>query len=74
MKIEKSEATVTQSCTAEITIADIRKAFKIPEDAAIDFVSGNQILHLEGDEIFAVEWTEVKAKVARKPRAKKAVE
>ncbi len=72
MKIEKSEATVTRSCTANITIDDIRASFKLPSDAAIDFVSGNQVLRLEGDEVLAVGWEETTVQKPRKAREKKA--
>lgn len=64
MKIEKGNATVP--CTAQISRADIITKFKLPEDAVLALVDGNQIHGIDDCVIISAEYNET-----RKPRAKR---
>lgn len=65
MKIEKGNAQIPVN--AQISRADIIAKFKLPEDAVLALVDGNQIHGIDDCVIISAEYTET-----RKPRKTKA--
>lgn len=69
MQIEKGEATTTASKRGTVSVADLRKAFGIPDDAVIEIVTAKGTAMLDDDAVIVSAWTETKPVRARKKSA-----
>lgn len=67
-KVQRGESTIVTPMGRQISAAEIRAKFKIPDDAEIALAGASSVTAIEEDSVILASWTETSV---RKPRKAK---